>query len=37
MNYPGTVGGNWEWRFRQGVLTPEIEEKLAALTRAGGR
>ena len=37
MNYPGTVGGNWQWRFRQGVLTTEIENKLAALTKAAGR
>ena len=37
MNYPGTVGGNWQWRFRQGVLTANIEQKLLALTRAAER
>ncbi|SHE30039.1 4-alpha-glucanotransferase [Desulforamulus putei DSM 12395] len=37
MNYPGTVGGNWQWRFKQGDITPDIEEKLAALTMASGR
>ncbi|MEW6695899.1 MAG: 4-alpha-glucanotransferase [Bacillota bacterium] len=37
MNYPGTVGGNWQWRFKQGDITPDIEEKLAALTVASKR
>lgn len=38
MNYPGTVGGgNWEWRFSVGDLTPEIEEKLATLTIESSR
>jgi 4-alpha-glucanotransferase len=33
MNLPGTVGGsNWRWRFREGMLTPEITQKLAKLT-----
>ncbi|AQS58884.1 4-alpha-glucanotransferase [Desulforamulus ferrireducens] len=37
MNYPGTVGGNWQWRFRKGMLTKDIEQKLLALTKAAGR
>jgi 4-alpha-glucanotransferase len=33
MNVPGTVGGsNWRWRFREGMVTPEITHKLAELT-----
>ncbi|WP_031514570.1 4-alpha-glucanotransferase [Desulfofalx alkaliphila] len=31
MNYPGTVGGNWRWRFSEGVLNEELEEKLSDL------
>ena len=32
MNLPGTVGGgNWQWRLRQGALTPEIAARLAEL------
>jgi 4-alpha-glucanotransferase len=31
MNTPGTVGGNWRWRLRQGEITSEIEERLADL------
>ncbi|AEG60810.1 4-alpha-glucanotransferase [Desulforamulus ruminis] len=32
MNFPGTVGGNWEWRLRPGSLTPELQERLARLS-----
>jgi 4-alpha-glucanotransferase len=32
MNLPGTVSGNWRWRYRADRLTPEIREKLRALT-----
>lgn len=33
MNIPGTIGGkNWAWRFEKGLLTTEIEEKLAHLS-----
>ncbi len=37
MNYPGTVEDNWQWRFRSGALTTEIEHRLATLTKAAGR
>ncbi len=33
MNRPGSPGGNWEWRFREGDLTPEISGQLAELVR----
>lgn len=32
MNLPGTISGNWKWRYRQGALTDEIAGKLQALT-----
>jgi 4-alpha-glucanotransferase len=37
MNVPGREGGNWQWRFRWEQLTPAMEQRLADLTRAGGR
>lgn len=37
MNTPGTIGGNWQWRYLPGVLTPELSEKLARLTERYGR
>jgi 4-alpha-glucanotransferase len=33
MNLPATLGGNWRWRCRVGVLTPELAERLGELTR----
>ncbi len=32
MNLPGTIKGNWEWRFTEDMLTREIREKLKELT-----
>jgi 4-alpha-glucanotransferase len=32
MNLPGTVSGNWKWRYRAGALTPEIKNRLRELT-----
>lgn len=32
MNLPGTLEGNWEWRFTWGMLTPEMTARLADLT-----
>lgn len=40
MNIPGTSGGevmNWRWKFTPGMLTPEIQRRLAQLTRESGR
>jgi 4-alpha-glucanotransferase len=33
MNQPATLGGNWRWRYRAGMLTPQIAGRLADLTR----
>jgi 4-alpha-glucanotransferase len=32
MNLPGTLSGNWKWRFRAEGLTKEISERLRRLT-----
>jgi 4-alpha-glucanotransferase len=32
MNLPGTLGGNWKWRHRRGVLTDALAAKLRSLT-----
>ena len=32
MNLPGTVSGNWKWRYKAETLTEEIREQLHALT-----
>jgi 4-alpha-glucanotransferase len=31
MNLPGTVSGNWKWRFHRGDLTPDIAQRLRQL------
>jgi len=33
MNLPGQPGGNWRWRFTADMLTEQIGERLAQLTR----
>jgi len=33
MNYPGTVGGNWLWRYKKGDITEEMQERLAILSQ----
>jgi 4-alpha-glucanotransferase len=37
MNNPGTNDGNWEWRFKWDMVTPEIKVKLKELTEENGR
>jgi 4-alpha-glucanotransferase len=32
MNLPGTVSGNWKWRYTANSLTKEAREKLRELT-----
>ncbi len=32
MNLPGTVSGNWKWRYQANRLTTEVREKLLAMT-----
>lgn len=33
MNFPGTVGGNWQWRFKTKDITTEREVTLQALVK----
>ena len=37
VNTPGTMGGNWQWRLREGQLTAELSKRIAAITRLYGR
>jgi 4-alpha-glucanotransferase len=37
MNIPSQLEGNWGWRFRAGVLQPDLAKKLAALTEVSDR
>jgi 4-alpha-glucanotransferase len=32
MNLPGTVSGNWRWRYRPGVLSGVLSARLRSLT-----
>jgi 4-alpha-glucanotransferase len=32
MNLPGTLSGNWKWRYRRGALTAALAAKLRSLT-----
>ena len=38
MNHPGTQSeANWAWRSRSDVFTPELADRIAALTRSTNR
>ncbi len=37
INYPSTLGGNWEWRCDKSLLTRELAEDIAGLTDRYGR
>ncbi len=37
MNYPGTVGGNWQWRFSRESLTDDIAVRLCKLGKLCNR
>ena len=37
MNFPSTLGGNWEWRLLPGQFTPELIKEIADLSRLYGR
>jgi len=37
MNYPGTIGGNWGWRMRDGDLTPQLTMRLYKLNKDSNR
>jgi 4-alpha-glucanotransferase len=37
INFPSTLGGNWQWRMKKGVLTHGLAEGLRKLARISGR
>lgn len=37
MNLPGRASGNWAWRFRAGIVTPQLVTRLAEMTELYGR
>ncbi len=37
INGPGTLGGNWQWRLKEGMLTEALAEEILTLTRRYGR
>ncbi len=37
MNTPGSVSGDWRWRFREGALTRELAARLRDITARTGR
>jgi 4-alpha-glucanotransferase len=37
MNMPGTKGGAWRWRMREGALSTDMARRLRDLTAAAGR
>ncbi|MDA1330375.1 MAG: 4-alpha-glucanotransferase [Chloroflexi bacterium] len=37
MNFPGTIGGNWDWRMPADALRPELSRRLADLNQKHDR
>ncbi|MHC5824803.1 MAG: 4-alpha-glucanotransferase, partial [Nostoc sp.] len=37
MNFPGKTEGSWGWRYQSTALTPEISDRLGAMTETYGR
>lgn len=37
INTPGVASGNWQWRLKDGVLTDELAERIAKLTKIYSR
>ena len=37
MNLPGVLGGNWEWRFKEGQIDAFTISRLGDLTEMYGR
>ncbi len=37
LNVPGTIGGNWEWRMTESLLTEEVKTWLQTLAIKAGR
>ncbi len=37
INFPGTSEGNWEWRFKNELITSDLENRLSEITCLFGR
>ncbi len=37
INFPSTLGNNWQWRYEKESLTPELSDKIRNLTDRYGR
>ncbi|MBQ9361384.1 MAG: 4-alpha-glucanotransferase [Lachnospiraceae bacterium] len=37
MNHPSTIGGNWQWRMKEGAFKNPVKKKLLRLTELYGR
>ena len=37
INMPSTLGNNWKWRMKKGVLTDKLAKKIASYTVMYGR
>jgi len=37
MNYPSRLGGNWEWRMEEGMLSEALREMLKGLNNLYSR
>ena len=37
MNTPGIAEGNWQWRLTEGMLTSDLTDKIAKITKMYGR
>ena len=37
INTPSTIGTNWRWRMKQGVLTEELQKEILFTTKLYGR
>jgi len=37
MNYPGSIGGNWLWRMKDGALTVDMTMRLYRLNKETNR
>ena len=37
MNYPSTLGDNWQWRMKDGAFTPSLIKRLLEMTTLYGR
>jgi 4-alpha-glucanotransferase len=37
MNHPSTIGGNWQWRMKDGAFSPAKQRRLKKMTELYGR